>query len=237
MLGSCALQRSTPPVNVLGPPAVNGGGTVQVGCTFNGRQLLGAPGSTFQIGCPPGCVDRAAVSGTDVYTIDSGLCVAGIHAGAISKDGGTFAVRLDEGQIAYRGSLRNGVLSTNDGSSRDGSFTVAALGHPPAAAPEAIQATCSFDRTQIKDAYGTAHLVSCPPGCAQARALWGTNVYSGDSSICKAAIHAGILSDAGGEVVVVLAGWQPAFQGGARNQVRSGDYGPYPSSFLLQPAR
>jgi LCCL domain len=237
ILGACTIHRTTPQPVALGSQAGETSGVVHAGCTFNGRQLLGEPGSTFKVVCPSGCVDRASLWGTDVYAIDSGICVAGIHAGAISKDGGAFAVRLDVGQTTYRGSSRNGVTSADDGS-YGGSFTVAAVGRAPAPPPEAIQAGCTFDSTQIRDAYGTAHLVSCPPGCARAGNLWGTDVYSGDLSICKAAIHSGIISDgAGGNVVVVLDGRQPAFRGSLRNQVRSGDYGRYSSSFLVQPAQ
>jgi hypothetical protein len=76
--------------------------------------------------------------------------------------------------------------------------------------------------------------VSCPPGCAATGGLWGTDRYTGDSSICKAAIHAGIITNQGGYVVVILDGPQPAFRGSSRNQVQSFDYGNYSSSFTLQ---
>jgi len=78
------------------------------------------------------------------------------------------------------------------------------------------------------------HLVSCPANCAAAGGLWGTDVYTGDSGICRAAIHAGLLSNAGGFVVVGLEPGRPAYRGSVRNQITSSDYGNYGSSFHLQ---
>lgn len=238
-VGSCGVQRAPRepvPVASLPTSGSDASGVVHIGCTFVGRQLLVGPGAVVRVACPPGCAGRAELWGTDIYTADSGVCVAGIHAGAISPEGGSFVVRLDAGQLAYRGSARNGVTSSDRGS-QESSLTVGRDGGRPAEPPRGIQANCAFDRTQIQDAYGTAHLVSCPSGCSKATALWGTDVYSGDSSICRAAVHAGIVSDAGGYVVVILDGPQPAFLGSLRNGIWSGNYGRFRSSFHLEPER
>ena len=259
-LGGCTIQEMPGQPIAVGPAAYPGGvagGPIQAGCSFDSTQLQGGPGAVFQVACPPGCTTGAGLWGTDLYTGDSGICMAGIHAGAISPNGGVVLVRLEMGQPAYRGSPRNGLTSHDYGSYRR-SFTVAPAGGqpPPGAAPPvaypvgqpiaaapaapqaaAIQAGCSFNSTEIKDALGTPHLISCPPGCSATGGLWGTDLYTGDSAICKAAIHAGIVSDGGGYVVVILGGPQPAFRGSVRNQVRSGDYGSYRSSYTLQPAQ
>src|SRR3954467_13996727 len=113
---ACVLTPDGPPPAMGPPPAAYGGESafgapIQAGCTFNGNQLQGAPGQVFQVACPPGCQDQGGLWGTDIYTTDSAICRAGIHAGAISPAGGTLAVRLDAGQPAYRGSMRNGVTS------------------------------------------------------------------------------------------------------------------------------
>jgi hypothetical protein len=261
---SCTIQEGPGQPIAVGPAAYPGGsafggqgGPIQAGCSFNATQLQGPPGSVFQVACPPGCMTGAGLWGTDIYTADSGICIAAIHAGALSPDGGVVAVRLEMGQPAYRGSPRNG-LSSNDYGGFNASFTVAPAGAQPAAppqgypappqgyaaapppapaAPQAIQAGCSFNSTLIKDAPGTAHLVSCPPGCMATGGVWGTDIYTGDSAICKAGIHAGLINDGGGYVVVVLDGPQPAFRGSSRNQVQSFDYGHFSSSYRLQPAQ
>jgi hypothetical protein len=255
--GGCTIQEMGGQPVAVGPGGYQPPpGPIQAGCSYNATQLQGDPGAVFQIACPPGCT-TGGLWGTDIYTADSGLCHAAIHAGAMSPDGGVVVVRIEPGQPAYRGSPRNGVTSWDYGA-YGRSFTVGAAagppvmgqpapgqpaaqwaGQPPAtpappAAPQAIEAGCSYNSTQISDALGTAHLISCPPGCAASGGLWGTDVYTGDSAICKAAIHAGIISNNGGYVVVVLDGPRPAFRGSVRNQVTSGDYGNYSSSYRLQ---
>jgi hypothetical protein len=59
---------------------------------------------------------NGAVWGTDVYTDDSDLCRAALHAGAIGADGGQITVARSEGRSYYIGSARNGVASNDYGS-------------------------------------------------------------------------------------------------------------------------
>jgi hypothetical protein len=62
--------------------------------------------------------------GTDVYTIDSSLATAAVHAGIISfEKGGTFTVEFLDGKDAYTGTERNGVTSGSWGP-YDASFSV-----------------------------------------------------------------------------------------------------------------
>jgi hypothetical protein len=93
---------------------------------------------------------------------------------------------------------------------------------------------CSFNAGQLRGEIGTSHLVNCPPGCSNSgNGLWGSDAYTADSGVCRAAIHAGLISDAGGNVVVTLDPGRPAYRGSVRNGVRSGDYGNYGKSFHL----
>src|SRR6185295_6059440 len=87
------------------------GGAIEVGCSYNGTQLPGDIGATFQVSCPAGCEATGGLWGSDVYTADSGICRASIHARLISPAGGVISVRLEPGRLAYRGSTRNGVQS------------------------------------------------------------------------------------------------------------------------------
>jgi hypothetical protein len=223
-----------------GGAPMSSGGPIEAGCSYNATQLPPAPeGTSFQVACPPGCQATGGLWGTDVYTADSAICRAGIHAGAITPQGGVVTVQTRPGQPAYRGSPRYGVQSADYGAygrSYAVMGVVAGAGAPAPApgAPQVIEAGCSFNSTQIVGAPGTYSVVSCPAGCAQTGGLWGTDVYTGDSAICRAAVHAGIIPDAGGYVGVLLDVGQPAYRGSVRNGVRSSDYGPYRSSFRLQ---
>ena len=217
------------------------GGPIEAGCSFNGTELRGDPGAVFQISCPPGCATSGrGLWGSDIYTADSAICSAGIHAGAISPNGGVVTVRIEPGRPAYRGSARNG-LSSGDYGSYPRSYVVLlpegarATTVAASAAPQVIEAGCSFNATQIADQLGSVHVISCPPGCGDAGGLWGSDVYTADSAICRAGIHAGLVSrERGGSVRIVLEPGRPAYRGSVRNGVRSGDYGSYPKSFRFQ---
>ncbi|KAM4528248.1 uncharacterized protein PAE49_000185 [Odontesthes bonariensis] len=72
--------------------------------------------------------------------------------------------------------------------------------------------------------------VHCPAGCARSNYMvYGTSVYRGDSNICAAAIHAGvILNEIGGDCTLLKAAGQNFYAGSNRNGITSrqfdGDY-------------
>jgi hypothetical protein len=84
------------------------------------------PGDTFRIRCPSGCAGRDFVYGTDIYTDDSWICGASIHAGAITDAGGQVRVTIAAGQAVYVGSTRNGVTTDDWTTGWSRSFTVEA---------------------------------------------------------------------------------------------------------------
>ena len=61
--------------------------------------------------------------------------------------------------------------------------------------------------------------------------VWGTDVYTSDSTLATAAVHAGVLQPGQTAVVkVTILPGQSAYQGSTRNGVTSSSYGTYPSS-------
>ncbi len=64
--------------------------------------------------------------------------------------------------------------------------------------------------------------------------LWGTDVYTGDSALAMAAVHAGLVK-VGETVVVKVIVEQPRtkYQGSVRNGVTSQDYGHYGTAYRL----
>lgn len=85
--------------------------------------LQGRNNQTFAFRCIPGGKFHL-VWGSDIYTDDSSICTAAVHAGRISqRQGGTIAIRILPGQAFYEGSVRNGVESRQYGSWA-GSFSV-----------------------------------------------------------------------------------------------------------------
>ena len=80
-------------------------------------------------------------------------------------------------------------------------------------------------------------LFACPAGCAdESYSIWGSDIYTLDSSVCAAAIHAGAFADADGGTV--LATWQPGQESYAsteRNAILTMDYGSWGNSFMVAP--
>ncbi len=90
--------------------------------------------------------------------------------------------------------------------------------------------TCSDNAAKLVGDAGTKYKVSCPQLCTNGP-LWGSGPYTADSSVCKAAIHAGALKPAGGETTVVIKGGQEKFEGSSKNGVNSAGWGSYGRTF------
>jgi hypothetical protein len=106
------------------------------------------------------------------------------------------------------------------------------------ASTEIIEAYCSFLAVHIGGEPSSTYIVSCPAGCDEASySLYGTDVYYGYSSICKAAIHAGLINPQGGSVGVILEKGRPAYRGSTRNKIKSDDHEAGSRSFRLVPIK
>ena len=65
--------------------------------------------------------------------------------------------------------------------------------------------------------------------------VWGTDIYTDDSSIAKAAVHAGaLLPGELGAVRVTIKPGRSGYQGTSRNETASGTYGSYPGSYVIE---
>lgn len=84
----------------------------------------------------------------------------------------------------------------------------------------------------LGDELGVSLLVRCPAGCAEG-VVWGTDIYTDDSAICTAAIHAGLIPVEGGSVRVTLTGAREIFIGSQRNGITTQAYGPWGGSYTL----
>ncbi len=77
----------------------------------------GRTGERIDFVCPPlGGAYVLTVLGTDLYTDDSPICFAAVHAGAITTAaGGTVTIEIAPRQQSYLGTERNGIMSVNWG--------------------------------------------------------------------------------------------------------------------------
>lgn len=124
-------------------PDADAGGTavsatpVDLTCNSRAQDFEGAAGAAFSGTCPADCT--GSLWGTGVYTDDSSICVAAVHAGAIPASGGDVTFVIEDGLEEYPASEQNGITSSRWGSwDRSFSFTD---GTGTAAAPDADAGT------------------------------------------------------------------------------------------------
>lgn len=182
---------------------------------------------------PPG-TDLSGVYGTDRYPSESSICIAALHAGKITKEGGTVTVQINPGQPSYKGSERNGVKTSSlPGTSRSivfidkrGSKEDQAIleEHAPR-----IQWDTRFTRSGFayRDLIGQRFTFRVPaaPANLRPRLVYGTDQYDFSSLIAPAAKHAGVITEKGGLVTVEINEGVPKLVGSIRNEVETSSKG------------
>ncbi|WP_256569116.1 M57 family metalloprotease [Myxococcus qinghaiensis] len=168
------------------------------------------------------------VWGTNLYTDDSNICTAAVHAGVISTSGGTVVVEIQPGQSTYVGTTRNGV-TTNSYGAWAGSFRLVG-----AQTPQPPPSCSSFNFMSYRGQNGTQIRCNCPTASLGA-SVWGTDLYTDDSDVCTASVHAGVIASTGGQVTVTIQPGQGSYAGTSRNGVTSYAYGYWSGSFSLSP--
>lgn len=176
--------------------------------------------------CSEEATHAGTVWGTDLYTDDSALCQAAVHAGVITASGGAVTVERLAGKDLYAGTQRNGIISHDYGP-----FT-ASMRFAGAPAP-AVPGVCPTQLSVNPD-LPTPFTCSCSGDRVRDGTVWGTDVYTADSSLCQAALHAGAVSRSGGTLTVVYLPGRQLYAGSRRNGVASHDYGAYPSSIQFR---
>jgi hypothetical protein len=192
-----------------------------------------APGVIGEVQCPAGGTP-GSIWGTGTYTSDSSICGAAQHYGWIPPGGGgTVTYQTVPGLQAYQGSTQNGV-STSDYGPWDLAFQITGV----SAGGDGLQTIAwgsSSDSLGIASDVGQVYAYLCPPFSGENANVWGSGIYSSDSSICAAARHAGRLNpQSGGPIRVLVLGEQVSFTGSQGNGVNSSSYGAWPRSYTFQ---
>ncbi len=196
--------------------------SLNVSCTDSPKSLNISATPALTVKCPANCTS-GSVWGTDTYTTDSALCVAAVHAGAIGLGGGEVAIQMAPGLPSYSGTVRNGV-TTGAWGAYEQSFKVSAL--------SSSTISCTDSVKSLNKSAESAFKVECPANCTSG-SVWGTDIYTTDSSICRSAIQAGVITLTGGPVKVQLSPGQPSYVGTAKNGVTSSAWGAYEKSFKV----
>jgi len=184
-------------------------------------------GQRFSFTCPAGG-DLGTVWGTDIYTDDSSICTAAAHVGIITRaTGGTVTIETRPGQTSYAASTRNGIATRSYGS-WSGSYVIVGGGGLTVTAPTI---GWGANAVEYRGQTGRQIAFTCPAGSSGI--IWGTDVYTDDSSICTAAVHAGIISAGGGSVTIEMMPGRSSYVASSRNGVASRSYGSWAGSFRI----
>jgi hypothetical protein len=202
-------------------------------CGTTAQAIEGSTGRHATLLCPAGCGGQA-LWGTEIYTDDSSLCAAAIHAGELGPEGGRVAVEIRPGEPKYAGSRWHGVRSNSWGSWRRSLEVVEGSGVSARRLPPIRRTLACTETAAGFGAPGTVHRVECEPGCEQT-VVWGSQSYTSDSSICGAARHAGVIGKSGGAFEVVIAAGRSSYSASKRNGVRTRAWGAWDSSFWVRP--
>ncbi len=173
-----------------------------------------------------------SIWGTGIYTIDSNLSAAAVHAEILSPgQKGLVKVNILPGQSSYTGSSRNGVSTANYPA------------YPASYSVEAARDTgpvteMSLDPGSMAVYPGAAAgqtLVLWIKGRKSGGSIWGSDVYTSDSALGLAAVHAGVLADGeSAPVIVKVLPGQTSYTGSSRNGVSTAGYGAWGLSYSLE---
>ena len=206
------------------------------GSTWNATAAAfrGKNGSRYVYTCPSYGV-ASSIWGTDLYTDDSSVCTAAVHTGQITlAGGGTVTIEIRPGEASYAGTTRNGITSSAYGS-WSGSYVIVAA---TAATPGIGVGGATWDAkpSAFRTYIGARFAYTCPANGTPGP-VWGTDVYTDDSSVCTAAVHAGAITVAGGgSVIIEMRAGQSSYAGSTRNGITSSAYAAWGGSFVIPAA-
>jgi hypothetical protein len=172
--------------------------------------------------------DDQLVWGTGTYTDDSAIETAAVHTGMLRKgQTGIVKVRILPGQDLFKGTTQHGVQSATFGR-HEGSFVFTAV--------NATVTNRSSSMATLRDLVG--HSITLPVVGVISTSVWGSDIYTDNSSVAAAAVHSGLVQVGEfGWVKVVLMPPQPRFDGSPRNGINSRSIETWEgNSFRLDPA-
>jgi hypothetical protein len=229
-IGSAAIRRAAAQSDSRSIPEIDWD-TALKSFQFDHDKFIG---QRLTVKCPPYSVKKTeeVVYGTDTYPSNNSICLAALHAGKIDKAGGVVTVQLNPGESEYTGSSRNGVTTKNlPGTHRSmvfvgGSKTPGAdqihLAHIPRIDWDTKFTATGFANRRL---VGQRFTFNCPaaPNNLRPRRVVGTDSYAFHSIVCRAAVHAGKITLAGGIVTVQMDPGIPKLVGSIRHGIETHD--------------
>ncbi|KFW90310.1 Cysteine-rich secretory protein LCCL domain-containing 2, partial [Phalacrocorax carbo] len=171
--------------------------------------------------CPAGCLySKGKIFGTFYYESSSSICRAAIHYGILDNKGGLVDITRMGRTLTFVKSTRNGVESFRK-SKPSNAFMVSKVTTQTLDCYATVAELCQFKKPATH-----CPRIYCPAHCKDEPSYWapvfGTNVYADSSSICKTAVHAGVIPDeTGGFVDVMPVEKKKSYVGSLKNGVQS----------------
>jgi hypothetical protein len=180
--------------------------TMDIDCelTFSDSKLTGSIGTYFRLRCSK-CVNQlssVALFGTEIFHPRSGICKAAAHLGLLNSAQNEILLYILPGKKVYNGSSSKNDLKSYSFGSSTLSFTIKVA--PPLRNIDCLQTADSglFANAPVFSRF----VARCPSGCSNQGEVYGSEIYSDSSSICRAAIHYGALTNHGGEIDFMIEG-------------------------------
>ncbi|XP_076810416.1 uncharacterized protein LOC143453138 [Clavelina lepadiformis] len=202
-------------------------------CEITGQDSLFAGLTEYVVRCPVNCQnDFSPVWGDIVYTQSSSVCRSAVHNSQINPaEGGFVRVYKYPGQHYYPEHTSEYIPSSPHGPYA-GSF---AFNSSIRTTPDVTCNTKARDSSFAKSSE-TMFDVFCPSSCVGSSGIvWGNIVYTENSSICRAAIHDGKVTDSGGRVRFYKYKGQNSYASVLRNSVQSTAQGAFANSIAFIP--
>jgi thiol-disulfide isomerase/thioredoxin len=173
-----------------------------------------------------------AVWGDAVYTLDSDPGTSAVHAGLV-RDGETKMITfwVVPSPTTYGEANRNGVQSRRWGAFR-AAFVMQAAGVP---AQAANRVPVSRGVGGILERLQPGESAIIPLTGSDKGTVWGSGVYTGDSHLETAAVHAGVV-EPGERCSVVVTRVEPLarYEGSRKHGVETQSWAAYPTAFTLR---
>lgn len=88
---------------------------------------------------------------------------------------------------------------------------------------------CPRNAKEVKSAL----TCECKSKDLRSGSVWGSEIYTSDSGVCRAALHAGVIPSTGGVVMISPEPGQGSYRGTTANGVTTANWGAYESSFRV----
>jgi hypothetical protein len=131
--------------------------------------------------------------------------------------------------------LMNGNRAASPSAQTNASAPVASTSLvPPSSGGAGKPTSWEENATSLKSADGQTITLACS-AAGEPHTVWGTDIYTSDSSICTAAVHSGLITfQQGGTVTIELRPGRNIYGSSERNGVTTNSYGSWQQSFVFK---